>query len=327
MATKPFPILFIAAMDVEGAVASSGLIKRLIDEVPNARFTIVAGPASASLYADVPGLDEIIIAEKTTGKLYLFGLWRRLHRLKWGLIVDTRASGLTDGLIRKRRAVHTPRPGEIVHPVIEAARLLDLETDPPPPFLFASPETEFNAAQQVPVDDRPILVIAPGATWGGRVWPVERFCQTAARLLAPEGPMAGGRLVVMGDHENEEALEATRFSITRQYLTGRPGMLSLLGDYAVLKRARLFIGNDGPWTQLAAAAGAPTLALFGPSDERTAAPWGAHARVVRGPRSFAVFQALDPSFNQAIGHMMDLPIETVLEAAHKLLAETEPAHA
>lgn len=326
MATKPFPILFITAMDIAGAVASSGLIRRLIDEVPNATFTIVASPATAPLFADVPGLDEIIVVRKTEERLYRFGLWRRLRRRSWGLIVDTRDSGVTKLLRRQKRAVYQPRPGEIVHQVVEAARLLGLEDDPPPPFLFTSPQTKAAAEAVVPTPGGPILALGPGAEWGGRSWPVERFAQVAARLLAPEGRLAGGRLVVFGPAGDDEALETTRFNITRQYLAARPGALDLLGDYALLERTRLFIGNDGPWMQLAAAAGTPTLGLFGPSDERIWGPWGARARVVRGPRALESFQALDPGFNQAIGHMMDLPVETVLDAALQMLDATEPGH-
>ena len=49
MATKPFPILFITATRIGDAVLSSGLIKRLLDEIPHARFTIAAsGPASSA---------------------------------------------------------------------------------------------------------------------------------------------------------------------------------------------------------------------------------------------------------------------------------------
>ena len=51
---------------------------------------------------------------------------------------------------------------------------------------------------------------------------------------------------------------------------------------------------------LAAAAGAPTLGLFGPSDERLYAPVGRRTpRVVRGPRDFEAIKAVDPGFNQA----------------------------
>ena len=64
MATKPFPILFITATRIGDAVLSSGLIKRLVDEIPHARFTIVAGPAAAPLFADTPGLDRIIVMAK-----------------------------------------------------------------------------------------------------------------------------------------------------------------------------------------------------------------------------------------------------------------------
>ena len=55
----------------------------------------------------------------------------------------------------------------------------------------------------------------------------------------------------------------------------------------------------------------PTLGLFGPSDEQLYGPWGENARVVRGPRSFEQIRAVDPSFGQALCHMMDLPVETV----------------
>src|SRR3546814_2262927 len=48
-----FPILFITATRIGDAVLSSGLIARLADEIPNARFTIVAGPAAAPLFAEV----------------------------------------------------------------------------------------------------------------------------------------------------------------------------------------------------------------------------------------------------------------------------------
>jgi ADP-heptose:LPS heptosyltransferase len=48
-----------------------------------------------------------------------------------------------------------------------------------------------------------------------------------------------------------------------------------------LARARLYVGNDSGITHLAAAAGAPVLALFGPSDPEIWAPRGPNVRVAR----------------------------------------------
>jgi lipopolysaccharide heptosyltransferase III len=48
-----------------------------------------------------------------------------------------------------------------------------------------------------------------------------------------------------------------------------------------LAGARLYIGNDSGVTHLAAAAGTPVLALFGPTDPEIWAPRGPHVRVAR----------------------------------------------
>jgi ADP-heptose:LPS heptosyltransferase len=100
------------------------------------------------------------------------------------------------------------------------------------------------------------------------------------------------------------------------------GEVDLLTAYAMLKRARLFIGNDSGLMHMAAAAGAPTLGLFGPSNEAVYGPWGAHTRAIRGPRPFEAFKMADPQLNQALPHMSDLSVDRVLKAAHELLAET-----
>ncbi|MGC1301369.1 MAG: glycosyltransferase family 9 protein, partial [Caulobacteraceae bacterium] len=100
------------------------------------------------------------------------------------------------------------------------------------------------------------------------------------------------------------------------------GRVDLLTAYALLKRARLFIGNDSGLMHLSAAAGAPTLGLFGPSDERLYAPWGPKARALRGPRDFETFKRIDPSLNQVVCHMFDLPTPWVTAAARKLFLET-----
>ena len=113
MTRGTFPILFITATRIGDAVLSSGLIKRLADEIPNARFTIVAGPAAAPLFLDVPALDEIIVFEKSKDGGHWFRLWRQVRRTSWGLVVDLRGSAITQFLKKKRRAVYRRQPGEI----------------------------------------------------------------------------------------------------------------------------------------------------------------------------------------------------------------------
>lgn len=319
MSSGPFPILFITATRIGDAVLSSGLIKRLHDEIPNARFTIVAGPAAAPLFAEVPNLDRVIVMEKARSGGHWFELWRATRKRRWGLVVDLRGSGLARFLNTRRRAIHkkVADPG---HKVLEAARILKIDDEPAAPYLFTSPDTEAYAAE-LTAGEGPILALAPAANWVGKTWPVERFSQAAMRLLRGEGPLKGGRLMVVGgpgDAPLARALRDVRASGIID-LTGK----DLLTCYAALKHARLFIGNDSGAMHLAAAAGVPTLGLFGPSDERLYAPWGANARVVRGPREFEQIRAADPGLDQQVCHMMDLPVEKVVGAANELLSATE----
>jgi ADP-heptose:LPS heptosyltransferase len=322
MTAKVFPILYISSSRIGDAVLASGLLKRLYDEIPNARFTIVAGPPSAPLYRDLPNLERIIVMEKSKGGGHWFKLWTQVRGRRWGLVLDRRGSSIARFLSAKKRAIHR-RVGERepVHKVIEAARLLGLTDDPPTPYLFTSPATEAKA-QGLLGEGGPILAIGPAANWIGKTWPVERFALTAVQLMEKGAPFEHGRLLILGGPEDWRAAEPLRRSLPRERWIDLTGQGDLLVTYAALKRARLYIGNDSGLMHLAAAAGTPTVGLFGPSDERLYGPWGSNTRVVRGPRSFSQIQAIDPTLSQPVCHMLDLPAAAVLASAEALFVAT-----
>ncbi len=315
-----FPILYIAESDAEDAILSSGVLNRLVETLPTASFTIVGSAASAPLFADTPRLAQLLVLERE-GHFDWIALWNRVRGTRWGLIVDMRGSTLSGKLRRRKRAVRGPaEPG--LHAVEAAARVLTLEGEEiPAPRLHVSAETLAAAEARFPAGggDGPILAIGPGAEWMGRRWPAERYAKVANRLLADDGPMAGGRLMIVGEEIDRDAAHAIRSAAPRARVIELQGRLTRLQTVAALSRARLYVGGDSIWTHLAVGAGVPVVAAFGPSDEATRGPWKGTA--VRGPRSFAEFRQLDPNLNQAIQHMLDLPWERVLRAAQAMLRE------
>jgi ADP-heptose:LPS heptosyltransferase len=80
----------------------------------------------------------------------------------------------------------------------------------------------------------------------------------------------------------------------------------------------LFIGNDSGLMHIAAAAGAPTLGFFGPSDERVYGPWGTRTRALRG-RSYEAIMSEGPlsAIDQTL--MDELSVDAVETAAGGLL--------
>lgn len=311
-----FPILYIAEADAEEAVMASGVLAHLIEALPRSPITVVGSPESAPLFADTPGLAKLIVLERSS-RLDWIGLWNQLRDTRWGLIADMRGTTLSGRLRRDKRAVRgEAEPGQ--HAVEAAAAVLKLD-EVPAPRLFFGDETRAEADALVKPSSAPILAIGPGARWMGKVWPGERYAKVATALLAADGPMAGGRLMILGDDVDRDAAHAIRMAVPRGRVIELQGRLTPLQIGAALSRATLYIGGDCLCTQLAVAAGVPTVAAFGPSDETWRGPWG--GVTVRGPRSLEEYRVLDPRLNQTLQHMMDLPADRVLKAARKLLAE------
>ena len=310
-----FPILYIAEADAEAAVLSSGVLSYLVEAMPQAAFTIVGSPATAPLFADTPRLERLLTLDKD-GRFDWIALWNQVRDRKWGLIVDMRGSTLSGKLRRQKRAVRgKDQPG--LHAVEQAARVLQLD-DVPTPRLYFAEETQAAADALIKPDDQPILAIGPGADWMGKRWPADRFSRIAAALLADDGPLAGGRLLIVGEEADRDLAHTIRLAVARNRVVEAQGKLTRLQTAAALSRATLYVGGDSVWTQLAVAAGVPSVGVFGPSDETLSGPWGGVS--IRGPRSFEEYKLLDPRLNQALQHMTDLPAERVLKAARKLLA-------
>lgn len=310
-----FPVLYIAEVEAEAAALSSGVLAYLVEQMPDAPITLVASPASAPLFADTPGLARTIILDKQ-GQFDWISLWNKLRHTRWGLVVDMRGTALSGRLRRQKRAVRgADRPGN--HAVEDAAEVLKLD-EVPAPRLFFSDETRAIADALVRPDGRPILAVGPGADWMGKRWPADRYSRVAAALLNDEnGPLANGRLLIVGEEADRDLAHTIRLAVARDRVIEAQGRLTRLQTAAALRHACLYVGGDVIWTHLAVAAGAPSIGVFGPSDEARVGPWGGIS--VRGPRSLEEFRRLDPRLNQAIQHMLDLPAERVMKAAKKLL--------
>jgi ADP-heptose:LPS heptosyltransferase len=101
------------------------------------------------------------------------------------------------------------------------------------------------------------------------------------------------------------------------------GAVDLPTAVACLRRCRVFLGNDSGLMHLAAAAGTPTLGLFGPSHARRYGPWGPKAAFLRTPESYDELLRRVVPRGEVQGTLMDgLTVAAVLEAAQDLLRRT-----
>lgn len=162
-------------------------------------------------------------------------------------------------------------------------------------------------ATTFPGSFQPITLITPGAGWGAKRWPPERYAAVAKALAQL------GLHVVVNAGPGEEPLAAAITS------TGAATQLSatLPQLIALTRRIALCIGGDTGPLHLACALGRPVVGIYGPTDPGRNGPYGTRARVLRSPdsrRDHSRRAAPDPG-------LLTIEPEDVLQAAGELLAE------
>jgi len=264
------------------ALRTAGHRVRLLAPAAPARALIGSGPGEVEeiLPWDGPETAAILAGERTRGPL---GVALDAADV---VVAFTRSEPVI-GALRARAArvlVRDPAPplgGP--HASLWLAQALEplalhAGDGPPPPLVFSEDERRDARARTRELDDG-FLAVHPGSGSAAKNWPAERFAEAARRL-------AGGRpwLVVLGPAEEEEAAWPGA-------IVAREWPLRVLG--AALSRAALFLGNDSGVAHLAAASGAPTLTLFGPTDPALWAPVGRSVATLRAPGDALTALAVD----------------------------------
>lgn len=302
-------ILFITSSRLGDAVISCGILEHLRRTHPAARITIACGAVAAGVFERLPGLERLIVFEKRRFDAHWLALWLRTAGHLWDIAVDVRGSALTLALPARRRVIIKGgrRPGRRYQQLGAAMGL----NPAPLPVAWTSAEDRARAAALIP-EGRPVIALGPTANWDGKIWPAGRFI-AAWQALAARIP--GARAAVFAGPGEAERVRAA------PVLAAIPGALDLVGRLSVpeaaacLARAHLFIGNDSGLMHLAAAAGTPTLGLFGRSRADEYAP--------AGPRT-AVAIAPGP---EGEAPMEGLSVEKVVSAALGLLDDAAPVAA
>jgi ADP-heptose:LPS heptosyltransferase len=282
-------ILIITATRIGDAVLSTGLLDHLLRIHPQAQFTIACGPVAEGVFVRMPRREATLVVDKQRFDVHWLGLWRRTVGTLWDLVVDLRGSALSFVLLTRRRVVMRGgrRPG---HKLAQLAAALGL-SPPPQPVAWTNAADRCRADTLLPPGQR-YIGLGPTANWSGKLWLPERFA--ALFRAVRDQALTGARPVIFaGPGPAEQAMAAPVLAALPDTidLTGR---LSLPEASACLSRCALFVGNDSGLMHLAAAAGTPTLGLFGPTSAAEYAPAGRRSAVVLapGPAGAAPMQGL-----------------------------------
>ena len=150
----------------------------------------------------------------------------------------------------------------------------------PADFFLALPQEAEAAAEAFLAAEglagEPFVYAQAAARWPSKEWLVERWSELADRLTA-----AGTAVVFGGSPADRPLLERVALGMSaRAHIAA--GGLSLLAGAALIKKSALYVGVDTGPMHMAALAGVPVLALFGPTHPERVGPYrNTESRVLR----------------------------------------------
>ena len=152
-------------------------------------------------------------------------------------------------------------------------------------------------------------ILNPGAGWGAKRWPAERYGRVA-QALASHGVRS-----ILNYGPGEEVLARAAEAASEGAAVAMTCSITEL--IALTRRARLFIGGDTGPMHLAAALQVPLVAIFGPTDPARNGPYGTRNIVLRSPAS----PTTHARRAQPDEGMLGIGVDSVVAAACAMLAD------
>jgi heptosyltransferase III len=263
----------------------TGPVRAIKEEFPGFRISVLVESRFAACFDGNPDFDEVISIEKKTDALALLG--RRFHAvinlhggptsffyscLAWG-----RRIGLEQYQYSRLYQGLAPKPDSSIHTTAATMSVFNwfgVKQLDSPPLRYEVHTIEAERISRA-LAGRDYGVIHPGSVSPTKRWSAERFSAIAGSL------QKRGLTVVLtcGPGEESYVSQVARDIGPSTILLG----LKIPELAELIRGARVYIGNDSGPMHLAAAVGAPTVALWGSSDSRRWRPWRVRSRVVQNP--------------------------------------------
>ncbi len=275
-------VLLIRLRRIGDIILTTPAVRALRTALPQAELTYLVEEPYRKLVEGNPDIDRVVAVPKGSTRREFLALVRDVRKAGYDAVIDfhggPRASLLAllsgakvkagyaikyRGLFYDVRVPRGPKEGR-VHSVVNhvnLVRALGIEVGDIPGLVL--PGGQVSTFQL----SGPFIALHVGAGNRFRYWGTDNLVRLA-RLL---GEIPGARVALIGGAEDKAA--------ETEILEKAPGTLSyvarldLAGTAELLRRATIFVGPDSGPMHIAAAAGTPVVAWFGPTLPANFAPW------------------------------------------------------
>lgn len=328
--TTPSRVAILKPCCIGDCIMALPAIDALIAAWPEASFDVFVGHHSRAVFDFRPSLRTRSLPEPLD-IVSALQLSRQLRRGGYDAVVSLDRSRLVKMSARTSRssiqtAVASRQP-ELRHEsevYLDVVRGLTIPTPITMPHVTPEHDAVERAQEFIGSIRRPFAVLHPGgaqnpgANMLDKRWPEDRFV-ALARSLTHDGVqvmLSGGP----GDAELARRVAQAAGIQETCVLAGRVDLRTLA---AVLAEAAVYVGPDTGVSHLAAAVGALTIAIFGPTNPRRYRPLGPNVRVLAPAASWNLpdRDLRRPADGSSTVSTSEVPLSDVLDAVHGVLGD------
>ncbi len=266
-------ILIIQTAFIGDVVLATPLIKKLRQHHPSAKIDFLLRKGNESLLEHDPDLHEILIWNKSKGRITeLVRLIRKIRSTRYDMVVNVQrfaSMGILTWFSKApikigfdknpfsrfytKKIKHNFSNGK--HEVERNLKLISDFTDSE----VINPKMHFNGSIEKSVSHykmQEYIVIAPTSVWPTKQLPMDKWVEFLNKLTFK------GKIYLIGSVEDEKACEKIRQMTSNKNVVNVSGKLSLLESASLMKDAKRNYVNDSAPLHFASAFNAPVTAVF-----------------------------------------------------------------
>jgi len=339
-----FKRILITRTDRIGDVLlSTPVIKALRDNYPNAYIAMMVSPYARDIVQGNPNLDEVIILDKDgphKGFPATLKLAKKIEEKRFDLALIlhptnrvhliTFLAGIPKrigydrklGFLLTDRIKHTKQEGQKHESEynFDLLKVLGINEGDKSLSIPLKAESEkwaedLFANEGIKISDK-LLVINPTASCPSKIWPAERFAQTANELAKRHGFKL---LLVAAAKDTAVAQKVIRN--LQSPVIDLSGKTSISQLASLIKRCALFISNDSGPVHIASAVGTPVISIFGRNQKglspRRWGPLGKKDKFLHKPAG--CISCLAHNCQKDFACLKAITVEDVINAAGEIL--------
>ena len=279
-------ILAIQLKRIGDLILTTPALRTVREAHPQASITLIVDAACAGLRPVLDMVDEVLVYERGSVNAVL---WARIAKGGYNFALDFTGSDRSSGLMllsRARRRIGFERNrkpgmrglacGEWVRSSVRELHTVDHMLDLVQPVAGALRRTELCLRAPEAVRSRvdkllaahgvgkSFAILHPGTARPEKYWVAERWARVAEALHAMDM-----QVVVTGGSSHEERVHLAHLQVAVHVpVTNLAGKSDLAELLSLISRASIVLCVDSAALHLAAAAGTPVVALFGPTNPR-----------------------------------------------------------